>query len=346
MKLSNTEKLSLYGLAGSNLLGLVGKRTHPPAIIWVLTRRCFYECSHCDSWRDETPIDLAMLEVVAGKIAQARTKIVALSGGEPMMVKTLEPIVERLKSAGKKVSINTNGHLLEENADWVVRLGVDHVQVSVDGHTAELHDSIRRRHGSFDKILRGIDRVRRLRGSGIPKVSVCATVMKDNFEHLRELVERFDEVADAVELQPVHDSPGLLATAGAQPFSGEDRPAVRRELNRLVSDGGVFDDGFYRNFERFLFEPDSMQHLATDHCMPMIFNTLTVRDRGEAYICRYPLGHSLAEESVADVWSSAERWQLYRRLSEQGCGQPCWIRCNIHPSPAPGRALKKVAWSW
>ncbi len=342
MKLSATTKLSLYAHGARNALGLLGLPTHPPAVLWVLTQRCFYACVHCDSWRDERPIDGAALLAVADKIATARTQFVALSGGEPFMVKALPAIATRLKRAGKTVSINTNGHLLADHTDWLVGEGVDHVQVSIDGHTAALHDGIRRVRGSFARILGGIEALKAARGHRAPRISVCGVLMKENAEHLVEFVERFAAVADAVELQPLHDSPGLLATSSAAAFTADDRAWVESQLRVLFARHPAYDDAYHRAFPRFLFAPQSMQQDAVDHCLPMIFNTLTIREDGACRICRYPLGTNIHHAGIDEVWNAPARRALYRQLARDGCAEPCWTRCHIHPSPGPGRALRRV----
>jgi len=342
VKLAPADKLSLYAQAGVNALGLLGRRTYPPAIIWVLTQRCFYQCVHCDSWMDRRPIDAEALLRIADRIAAAPTRIVALSGGEPFMVKCLPEIVSRLKGTGKIVAINTNGHLLEEHADWLVAEAVDHVQVSIDGHAPALHDRIRRQAGSFDKILRGIDALKARRRGGPPRISVCGVLMKENAAHLVEFVDRFTEVADAVEIQPLHDSPGLLATSGPVTFSPSDRELVEAQVDAVIERHPSFANDFYRNFPRFLFDAASMQHFAVDHCLPMIFSTLTIREDGACRICRYPLHENILSKSLFEIWNSKARWELYRALVRDGCGEPCWIRCHIHPSPLPGRVLKTV----
>lgn len=342
MRLSLAEKASLYGHAGVNALGLLGARTAPPAIIWVLTQRCFYRCVHCDSWRDDRPIDGTALLAIADQIAGGSTRMVALSGGEPFAVKVLPDIVRRLKDAGKRLTINTNGHLLAQHADWVVEAGVDHVQVSVDGHTAALHDAIRGTPGSFEHIERGIAALLARRHDRLPHVSVCGTLMPANVAHAAAFVDRFAGVADAVEMQPLHDSPGLLATAGTPAFTAADRPHVEHTLDAIMQRHGDFATDFYRTFPRFLFEPETMHDVAVDHCLPMIFNTLTIREDGACRICRYPLEQNLATRTIAEVWNSPQRWALYRRLARDGCGEPCWIRCHIHPSPWPGRPLRRL----
>lgn len=342
MRLSTGNKAALYARAGINALGLFGARTYPPAIIWVLTQRCFYRCVHCDSWRDQRPIDGPGLLAIAHQIAAVPTRMVALSGGEPFAVKVLPEIVALLKRAGALVTINTNGHLLEDHADWLVDERVDHVQVSIDGHSADIHDRIRGEPGSLERILRGIDALRTRRGNGPPRVSVCGTLMKENAGHLTALVDRFTGVADAVEIQPLHDSPGLLATSATDPLSADDRATVEAELRTIMARHRAFATDFYRNFPRFLFEPGTMHDLAVDHCLPMIFNTLTIREDGEYRICRYPLGQNIAARTLGEVWNSPQRWALYRTLARNGCPEPCWIRCHIHPSPTPGRLLRPV----
>lgn len=340
MKLSPADKLGLYARAGLNALGLLGRATHPPAVIWVLTQRCFYRCIHCDSWMDRRPIDVGALRAIAERIVEAQTRIVALSGGEPFVVRTLPEIAARLKRAGKLVTINTNGHRLADHVDWLADERVDHVQVSIDGHDAALHDRIRARPGSYDRILAGIAALQARRRDGVPRISVCGVVMPENAAHVTAFVDRFAAVADAVELQPLHDSPGLLATSREGGFSAAERATVDAQMAAVAARHRAFANGYYRGFSRFLFDAASLRHAAVDHCMPMIFSTLTIREDGACRICRYPLDARVPECSLAEVWKSPARWALYAALARAGCGEPCWTRCHVHPSPLPGRVLR------
>lgn len=258
------------------------------------------------------------------------------------MVKSLPEIAMRLKRAGKIVSINTNGHLLEQHVDWLVDARIDRLQVSIDAHDAELHDGIRRQRGSFERILRGIEALKARRRDATPGISVCGVLMHENAAHLVDFADRFAEIADAVEIQPLHESPGLLATSAANPITPADRPSIERQLARLGERHAAFADDYYRNFPRFLFDAPSMRHFAVDHCLPMIFNTLTIREDGAYRICRYPLHQNVFATSISEVWNSPARRDLYRSLVREGCGEPCWIRCHIHPSPQPGRVLRRA----
>jgi MoaA/NifB/PqqE/SkfB family radical SAM enzyme len=289
---------------------------------------------------DRSPIDDAALLRIAATIAAATTKLVALSGGEPMMVKSLPAIVATLKASGKIVSINTNGHLLEEAAAWVAASGVDHVQVSIDAPDAQLHDAIRQHQGSFDRILRGIAALKAARQGELPRISVCGVLMRENAGRLAEFVDAFTDIADAVEVQPLHENLGLMTTSTAQPFAAVDRAPVAAEIDRTLRRHPAMADAYHRNFERFLFDRGSLQHLATDHCFPRIFNTLTIREDGACFICRYPLDANIHDTDLAAVWRSPARRELYRTLASDGCAEPCWLRCYIHPSPTAGRWMK------
>src|SRR6185436_5125597 len=92
-----------------------------------------------------------------------------------------------------------------------------------------------------------------------------------------------------------------------------------------------FANDFYRAIPRFLFDRASMEHFAVGHCLPMIFNTLTIREDGAYRICRYPLHATIFEQSILEIWNSPARWNLYRSLALNGCSEPCWLRCHIHP---------------
>ena len=78
--------------------------------------------------------------------------------------------------------------------------------------------------------------------------------MPENVRHVVDFADRFAAVADAVELQPLHDSPGLLATSTSAPFAPGDRALVDAQLAALAARHPVFDDDYYRAFPRFLFD--------------------------------------------------------------------------------------------
>ena len=163
----------------------------PASINWYLTKRCNLVCTHCYNYEsDELPsvrrgeLTREQALAVADGLVDSGVFMVNLIGGEPMTVKYLVELVRRLDEGGVKVTVATNGTLLDlEKTRALLEAGVHRVQISLDGAEAEMHDAIRGK-GNFDKALRGI---RLLRDLGhAPQVAF--TVMRRNQAQLRDLV--------------------------------------------------------------------------------------------------------------------------------------------------------------
>lgn len=83
------------------------------------------------------------------KIAQ-----VSISGGEPCMHPEFEKIVEKIVEYGFSIGIVTNGSLPEKYSFLISRFkkNLSFVTLSLDGSTADVHDSIRQK-GAFEKVI-------------------------------------------------------------------------------------------------------------------------------------------------------------------------------------------------
>lgn len=121
----------------------------PLFIAWQLTNRCRARCLACceesgpeRAWRDELTRDEALR--LARDIAEAGIPYVAFGGGEPLGVPHVWEIFEVLAAAGTALKIETEGSFIDEaGADRIAALGVQCVQISVDGATAATHERVR-----------------------------------------------------------------------------------------------------------------------------------------------------------------------------------------------------------
>lgn len=134
-------------------------RQGPKWVNWDLTYACPLRCIHCYSEsgrRDPVRLSLEQQLRIADAIIRARPLSVQLSGGEPLLVPGLFEIADRFKSSGIPVSLYTSGWLLTEPMVMALSQRIGRVHVSLDGATAEVHDFIRGRDGSFDRALHGL----------------------------------------------------------------------------------------------------------------------------------------------------------------------------------------------
>lgn len=136
----------------------------PLFLAWQLTNRCGARCIACceesgpdRAWRDE--LDRGEALELARRIAACRIPYVAFGGGEPLGAPHFWELLEVLAAGGVALKIETDGsHIDERAAERLARLGVECVQISVDGAAAATHERVRP-GGSFSAATSAIRRL-------------------------------------------------------------------------------------------------------------------------------------------------------------------------------------------
>jgi len=133
----------------------------PVTIVWNFTNRCNLNCLHChqDSSPTCSSAELTTSEAfkVIDNMADAGVAILTFSGGEPLLRPDLYEAIERAKDRGMLCTIASNGTLMTSDvAEKLAEAGVRRVEIGLDGATAETHDFLRNKPGSFEATIRGI----------------------------------------------------------------------------------------------------------------------------------------------------------------------------------------------
>jgi len=117
---------------------------------------------------------------------------IVLAGGEPLIVRDLGEVITRITGAGVQVHLYTSGWAVTPRiVEDVLRLCTS-VSVSVDGATAEVHDRIRGRAGSFDRAMKALavldeaSRAARSRGEAPLSFGLDATIVRSSFDQLED----------------------------------------------------------------------------------------------------------------------------------------------------------------
>ena len=121
----------------------------PLFFAWQLTNRCSARCLTCceesgpdKAWADELTREEAL--DLARRIADAGIPYVAFGGGEPLGVPHCWELFEIFTHAGIALKLETDGSRIDdEAADRLAALGVQCVQISVDGARAQTHERVR-----------------------------------------------------------------------------------------------------------------------------------------------------------------------------------------------------------
>lgn len=172
------------------------EKVTPAAANWDITYACQLRCGYCytESGRRAagTPPHEDLLRI-ADVLGSMHLASVQLSGGEPLLIHGLVDIARRIQAHGTKVAIYTNGLLINDDNVHELCDVFFRIHVSLDGPTAELHDKIRARKGSFagaiaalECLNRAVDERRRTNRS-VPRFGIDTVLIQSNFHGMEAL---------------------------------------------------------------------------------------------------------------------------------------------------------------
>lgn len=142
----------------------VGDYSAPLFLAWQITNRCQARCLHCceesgpdKAWKDELTREEALK--LARDTVAAGVPYAAFGGGEPLGVKHVWEVLEILVAGGVELKLETNGLPIgEKEADLLAGWKAQCVQISVDGATKKVHETVRP-DGDFDGAVGAIARL-------------------------------------------------------------------------------------------------------------------------------------------------------------------------------------------
>jgi radical SAM protein len=161
----------------------------PFTIAWEVTRACAFACRHCraEAQPRRDPRELTTKEAfrLVDQIRQFGDPILVVTGGDPMMRRDLYDILSYAVQRGIRTALTpTTTRLVSAKAlARVWETGVRRVAISIDGPTAEVHDTFRGFRGSF-QIASGI--ARDIVAAGL-SLQINTTVSRYNLRLLKKM---------------------------------------------------------------------------------------------------------------------------------------------------------------
>ena len=115
-------------------------------VAWETTRNCNLACIHCRASATTGPysgeLDTAEAFRLLDQIAEIAKPIIILTGGEPLLREDIFDIAAYGTQKGLRMVMAPNGTLVtEEVAKKLVAAGIKRISISLDGATAQSHDS-------------------------------------------------------------------------------------------------------------------------------------------------------------------------------------------------------------
>jgi len=194
MSLEFRKKLDhvLLYLGARNLLRFVS--ISPSAVEFRLTENCNSRCVMCHAWKNKSVNELSTEEIkdALGQLRGIGIDTVIFLGGEPLLRPDIgEVIKEASLLKFRVILLVTNGLLLEEKAEELLKNGITHLSVSIDGFGYS-NEIIRGIKGGYEKAISGIQKVQKLKADMNSNVIVSILtnmLMKQNVDTIPQLVE-------------------------------------------------------------------------------------------------------------------------------------------------------------
>ncbi len=199
----------------------------PHEIDIEVTSSCDADCIMCPRKsirRKVGPMDFDLFKKIVDEAVALDVQELHLNGyGEISVLKRYREYISyiRQKSRTIKININTNGmRMNEEMCAFYVASGVNTVNITIDGATAETFESIRR-HLKLDVVEGNVKRLIQIRNEArkkYPLVTVHMIGMPQNVHEVDMFLDKWKGAADSVGIS------GLVSRISSVKFANIDNP--------------------------------------------------------------------------------------------------------------------------
>jgi radical SAM protein with 4Fe4S-binding SPASM domain len=151
----------------------------------ALTYRCQNDCGHCyNETKDKKELTVEQWMTIIDKIWDVGIPHIVFTGGEPTLYEGVEKLIEQSEEHGQVTGMITNGRNLGKPGflKELVRLGLDHVQITVLSHKESVHDELSGSKGAWKETIKGLE-------TALKEdlyVSTNTTIMRSNYADIEE----------------------------------------------------------------------------------------------------------------------------------------------------------------
>jgi GTP 3',8-cyclase len=163
-----------------------------------VTDRCNFRCFYClpngepPLARKETILTFEEIAFISEIFVSLGIEKIRLTGGEPLIRKNLESLVEKLAELKignrklKDLALTTNGHTFSERAENLKKLGLDRVTISLDSLKREKFAEIT----GVDKLGEVLEAIKSAKNAKFFPVKINAVIVRDrNDDELAEFAK-------------------------------------------------------------------------------------------------------------------------------------------------------------
>ncbi len=289
------------------------------------TYRCNFKCEYCDNGSEKKYPELEREEIgtedykkVIDRVKK-ETNFIAFGGGEPLMRKDLEELLDYSHDIGfKRIAINTNALGILKRPG--VMRNVNHLMVSLDSMNTEYLDKIYGiPSGTTNKIIRNIDVLSRMQKEHSFKLIINSVIMNEN------LLDLYDVMKYCIENDIMFSPSPLLV--GPYPEEKLVNSDIYKHFIDVVLDMKRHGMLILETFAYL----NTVRHIEHFKCLPMLY--MRISPKGELIFPCMMLSklnvNVLDYERLQDAVDYASS-QV--NVDELNCDNRCHISCYVEPS--------------
>lgn len=366
-----------------------GYSFYPYLIHITPTNLCNLRCKMCGQWGEtgnyynkesgllRETINIEEFERLIDDVSKFSPTIF-LTGGEPFYYKDIIRLIKYIKQKNLICWVITNGTLLENYADEIVRLGVDVLYVSIDG-PEHAHNEIRGIHNGYQKISSGIKKVinaKKKLNKQRPLLCQVFTITEHSFPYLENIAETTENLGFEMLLikhpyfnntKTGKDYEALMKKVfqcHAPSWQGWvndetriDTHVLQKSISRLLLRKHKFQLAFfpaikvsdipqYYSNTQDIFYNGSKSKKKVKRCIAPWTQTM-IYPNGDVVFCNdnpdYVLGN-LKSERFPEIWNN-NKSRKFRKFIKENVLPICSRCCGLyyHPFYRSGSSLKTLA---
>lgn len=307
------------------------KLRRPNVCQFELTFKCDLHCKHCytDCYNKERfikeELDTSRVKFILDKVYEAGCIWLCFTGGDPLTRTDFLEIYDYAKRKGFIVTVFTNAYsITEEIASHFAKSPPFVIEMTLNAVSKDLYDDIAGVKGAFEKVMKGIDLLRKY---SIP-LKIKTQVTTENFGHL-------PAIKSFLASKNIVFRPSIFLHAR---LNGDSTPAsLRVPVERLVSQEEVdkeADDGCRSRGRKKALLSDNIFKCAIGGG-----DGIYIDPYGNTFPCvciREPK-FSLLTSDISTAQAKILSWVKSRKFSKDSLCKSCSLRDNCYL--CPGKAL-------
>jgi radical SAM protein with 4Fe4S-binding SPASM domain len=278
-----------------------------------LTSRCNERCVHCYIPHENkiTDIDPMLFYDVLDQCRNMGLLNLTLSGGEPMLHKNFCDFLRKVREYDFSINILSNLTLLNDDIIAEIKANrISAVQASLYSMNPDIHDSITKLPGSFDKTMNAI--LKLIENDILLQIS-CPT-MKQN-------KGCYADVLNWAQEHKLRSSTDFIMMARYDHTTGNlDNRLSLKEAEAVINDIVINSIEYQREISGNDFEERNQRDRSNDLVCGVCVSNICMVANGNVYPCPgwqdYVCGN-LREQSLQDIWENSPKVKYLRDLRKK-----------------------------